>query len=93
VALGLIVSAFAVNEICYRLVHDPAFRDTMKADTPAAIASLELTDEERSALLAGDVGTLYRLGAHSFLLGHLCRYGIAGLTLPVYNERMRAVAS
>ena len=87
------MSAFAVNEICYRLVHDPVFRADMKADPATAIAALDLNDAERTALLAGDVGTLYRLGAHSFLLGHLCRYGIAGLTLPVYNERMRAVAS
>jgi hypothetical protein len=87
------VSAFAVNEICYNLVHEPGFRAAMKADLATALEPLDLSAAERTALLAGDVGTLYRLGAHSFLLGHLCRYGIAGLTLPVYNERMRAVAS
>jgi hypothetical protein len=87
------MSVFVVNEICYRLVHDPPFRESMKRDPAAATAGIGLSESERTALLSGDVATLYRLGAHGFLLGHLCRYGIAGLTLPVYNERMRAVAS
>lgn len=87
------MSVFAVNEICYRLVHDAPFRDSMKSRLEETLASLDLAEPERTALANGDVGTLYRLGAHSFLLGHLCRYGIAGLTLPIYNERMRACAS
>ncbi|HEY5348758.1 MAG TPA: hypothetical protein VIJ64_03470 [Candidatus Lustribacter sp.] len=87
------MSAFAINEICYRLVHDPPFREAMKADPAQTIANLDLSERERTALLSGEVGTLYGLGAHAFLLGHLCRYGIAGLTLPAYNDRMRAVAS
>ena len=31
------------------------------------------------------------LGANAFLLGYLTRFNILGLTLPVYNQRMRAV--
>jgi hypothetical protein len=86
------MSVYAINEVCWRLVHDLPFREGMKADPGQALAGLDLTENERTALLQGDVGALYRLGAHTFLLGHLSRYGIAGLTAAVYNERMRAEA-
>lgn len=86
------MSAFGVNEICWRLVHDPPFRETAKADPAAAIRDAAISEPERTALLAGDVAELYRRGAHAFLLGHLARYGFAGLTVPIYNARMRAIA-
>ena len=37
-------------------------RAAMKADPAKALATLDLTDEERRCLLAGDVGQLYRKG-------------------------------
>ena len=38
-------------------------------DDPAAyVQSYDLTAEERDALIARDIGTLYRLGAHPFML-------------------------
>jgi hypothetical protein len=84
------MSVYAINEVCYKTVHDPDFRERLRADPGAALAPFDLTEAERTALLAGEVGTLYRMGAHSFLLGHLNRYQLLGLTVPVYNERMRA---
>ena len=64
----------------------------MKADPAAAIAKYDLTDEERTALLAGDVATLYRLGVNAFLMGYLPRFEVCGLNLPIYNERIRTCA-
>ena len=55
------------------------------------MAPLDLTDEERRALLAGDVGTLYRMGANAFLMNYLARFEVCGLNAANYNERMRAV--
>jgi len=89
VALGL--SVYFLNVICNRTVHDQAFRAAMKADPEKAIADYDLTPAERSALLAGEVGTLAKMGAHTFLLGHLTRYGLVGLTDQLYGERMRAI--
>ena len=86
------MSIFAVNHLCREVLRDHAFRAAMKADPAKALGSLDLTDEERRALLAGDVGTLYRMGVNSFLLGYLCRFEVCGLTLPVYNERIRSAA-
>jgi hypothetical protein len=85
------VSTYFVNAICYRVVHDHAFRAAMKNAPEAAIVEYDLTDVERKALLDGQVGTLAKMGAHTFLLGHLTRYGLVGLTDELYGERMRAI--
>jgi hypothetical protein len=55
-----------------------------------AIAGYDLTPEEREALLAGDVARLYRLGVNAFLMGYLPRFEVCGLTMPLYNERIRS---
>jgi hypothetical protein len=87
------MSIYTVNEICWRLVHEPAFRAALERDVATAIADEDLSPIERMALVAGDVVQLYQMGAHGFLLGHLARYRIAGLTVPLYNERMRSIAA
>jgi len=83
------MSILAVNRLCRDVLHNRAFRDRIKADPAAAIADRDLTPEERQALLAGDVAKLYRMGVNAFLMGYLCRFEVCGLTLPVYNERIR----
>ena len=72
-------------------MRDHAFRAAMKADPAKALAPLDLSDEERRALLAGDVGALYRMGANAFLMNYLARFEVCGLNAANYNERMRAV--
>ena len=86
------MSVYAVNYLCREVLRDHAFRAAMKADPARAIASYDLTAEEREALLAGDVAKLYRMGVNSFLMGYLCRFEVCGLTLDVYNERIRSAA-
>jgi hypothetical protein len=85
------MSIFAVNYLCREVLRDHAFRAAMKADPAKALAPLDLTDEERRALVAGDVGALYRLGVDGFLMGYLARYEVCGLNIEIYNQRMRAV--
>ncbi|HEX3938924.1 MAG TPA: hypothetical protein VHX43_15575 [Xanthobacteraceae bacterium] len=85
------MSVFAVNFLCREVLRDHAFRAAMKADPAKALAGLDLTDEERRALLAGDVGTLFRMGVNGFLMGYLARFEVCGLNVQNYNERMRAV--
>jgi hypothetical protein len=87
------MSVYNINAICYRTVHDRDFRAALKADPQRAIADYDLTPEERQALLDGQVGALAKMGAHTFLLGHLARYGLLGLTDELYSERMRAILS
>ena len=85
------MTVFAVNHLCREVLRDHAFRAAMKADPAKAVAGLELTDEERHALIAGDVGALYRMGVNGFLMGYLARFEVCGLNVQNYNERMRAV--
>ena len=85
------MTIFAVNHLCREVLHDHAFRAVMKADPAKALAPLELTDDERRALIAGDVGALYRMGVNGFLMGYLARFEVCGLNVANYNERMRAV--
>ena len=85
------MSIFAVNHLCREILRDHAFRAAMKADPAKALAPLDLTDEERRALLSGDVGTLYRMGANAFLMAYMARFEACGLNVEIYNERMRAV--
>ena len=85
------MSIFALNYLCRELLRDHTFRAAMKADPAKALAPLDLTDHERRALLAGDVGTLFRMGVNGFLMGYLARFEVCGLNVEVYNQRMRAV--
>ena len=85
------MTIYAVNHLCREVLRDHAFRAAMKADPGKALAPLDLTDAERSALIAGDVGALYRMGANAFLMGYLARFEVCGLNVGIYNDRMRAV--
>jgi ethanolamine utilization microcompartment shell protein EutS len=87
------MSTYAVNHLCREILRDHAFRAAMRADPAGAIGRYELTDAERAALIAGDVATLYRLGVNAFLMGYLPRFEVCGLTMPTYNERIRACAA
>ena len=86
------MSVYAVNHMCRELLRDHAFRRAMREAPYEASDGRGLTDRERRAVAEGDVAWLYEAGAHDFLLGYLMRFGIGGLTLPLYNERMRALA-
>lgn len=86
------MTLLAVNRVCHALMHDKDFRARMQADPRAALQAYPLSDAERAAILAGDVATLYRLGANAFLMGYLARFEVCGLTVPIYGERIRRCA-
>jgi hypothetical protein len=83
------MSVYAINKLCRDALRDLAFREALKHDPAAAIAPLDLTEDERKALLAGDVARLYEWGCHPFLLAYLTRWDLFGLTTAVYSERIR----
>lgn len=87
------MSLYSVHKIAWQVAKDAAFRDRMKKDPAAAIAGYRLTDEERRALLAGDVGRLAQMGAHGYLLGHLARNEVLGLTMRNYVHRIHQAGS
>jgi hypothetical protein len=84
------MSVYAVNKICRDALHDLAFREAVKSNPSAAIATRDLSGEERRALLAGDVVWLYEHGCHPFLMSYLTRWDLFGLKPIVYTERIQS---
>ena len=86
------MSVLELDRLCRETLRDHVFRAAMQSDPEKAIARYRLTDDEKRALLAGDVVTLHRMGVNDFLMGYLARFNICGLSVPVYAERIRSVA-
>jgi hypothetical protein len=86
------MNIYLVHTLCRRVLHDREFRRLILESPEAAVSSMPFSDEERAALLAGDVGRLNRKGASGFLLLILSRFEVFGLKLPVFNRRMRTGA-
>ena len=49
------MSIFAVNHLCREVLRDHGFRAAMKADPAKALAPLDLTEEERNALIENGI--------------------------------------
>jgi hypothetical protein len=81
------VSLYAAQKLLYHLNRDPAVQQRHRADLPALLDAYALTDEERAAFLAGDVGKLYVLGANGQLLMHFA--ALLGMPWADYIEAMR----
>lgn len=82
------MSAYMINKVCHRVGHDDAFRTALDADPRSALAAFDLTEVERGLLIAGEVGQLFELGAHPYLLGHLTRHETLGITVAAFAARM-----
>jgi hypothetical protein len=82
------MSVLELDRLCRETLRDHAFRKAMQTDPETAITRYRLTAEEKRALLAGDVVTLHRMGVNDFLMGYLARFGICGLNIQVYSERI-----
>jgi hypothetical protein len=86
------VSLYGIHKALYLVQNDLAFREQMRTDPRAALASLPLSDAEREALATGDVAALYRWGTHTFLMSRLPRFNVpAGLTREEYQRRLSQV--
>lgn len=83
------MSVYQLNKLCHRLYHDRAFREAVKADPAKAIADWPLSAAERDALLNGDIKRLYEWGTHPFLLGHITRWDLFGVTPAIYADRIQ----
>lgn len=82
------MSAYMLNKICHLVGKDDDFRAALEADPDKALAPFDLTDEERRLLLAGEVGKLFELGVHPYLMGHLTRDETLGITVDAFSRRM-----
>ena len=83
------MSVFQVNKLLYLTDNDPAFRKRIMESPEAVLDEFRLSDEERAALTSGAVGKLYQMGVHTFLLNHLYRYELFGVSRDNYLSRIR----
>jgi len=81
------MSLYATQKLLYHLNRDPAVQQRYRSDLPALLRDYELDDEERSAILAGDIGKLYVLGSNGQLLMHFA--ALLGMPWADYLEAMR----
>jgi len=84
------MSIYRLNKLFYQLETDRAYLERFRADPAGVAAEIDLTDEERKALLAGDVGKLYVMGCHGFLMNTLSRQNLLGVSRDNYVPRVRA---
>jgi hypothetical protein len=64
------MSLYYVQKLLYQLNRDPAVRRRFEADREGLLAEYEFTDEERRAIVDGDIGLLYVMGVNGQLLMH-----------------------
>ena len=70
------MSRYALNSTLYRLKKDSAFRASFLRDAGAALADIDLTDDERRAFIARDARRINELGGYLHLV--MSVPGIAG---------------
>ena len=84
------VSLYGIHKTLYLLQNDLDFRELLRTDPETALANVPLTDQERTALLHGDVAELYRMGAHTFLMSRIPRFNaFGGITRELYQQRLK----
>jgi hypothetical protein len=87
------MSLYQLNKIMYLLEVDAGFLARMKSDPADAIKDMELTEDERAAVLLGDVGKLYLMGVNMFILDSIARHELFGIDRNSYLAQIRAAAA
>lgn len=64
------MSLYYVQKLLYQLNRDPTVRKRFDADLEELLGEYSLTDEERTAIVEGDIGLLYVMGVNGQLLMH-----------------------
>ena len=64
------MSLYTLQKLLYKLNRDPHTRSRFDQDAAALIDEFDLSDEERAAVLAPDIGLLYVLGVNGQILMH-----------------------
>ena len=67
------MSKYYVDKLMREVVMDSRAASAFRENTVKFLEGRDLTPEERRALIAVDYATLYRLGAHPFLLNGFTR--------------------
>ena len=81
------MSLYYIQKFLYQLNRDPGVQRRFREDLEGLLSEYDLSEEERAAIRARDVGLLYVLGVNGQILMH---YGaLIGLEWNEYLEAMR----
>jgi hypothetical protein len=81
------MSLYHMQKFLFDINRDPAVQKQFLADRTAVVEGYQLDAEERQAILGGDIGLIYVLGANGQLLMHYA--ALLGLEWNAYLEAMR----
>ncbi len=81
------MSLYYVQKLLYELNRDPSVRARFEQDRESVIRDYRLTDEERAAIVDGDIGLLYVMGVNGQILMHYA--AMIGQEWDEYLEAMR----
>ena len=81
------MSLYQMQKFLFDINRDPAVQQRFLAERTQVLSVYELTPEERDAIIAGDIGLLYVLGANGQLLMHYA--ALLGMEWTAYIAAMR----
>jgi hypothetical protein len=81
------MSLYQVQKFLYVLNRDPDVQKQCREDPGPLLDAYDLTDEERRALMEGDIGLLYVLGVNGQILMHYAAF--LGIEWFNYLDMMR----
>ena len=82
------MSLYYVQKLLYQLNRDPLVRKRFEATRDELLTEYSLTDEERGAIAAEDIGLLYVMGVNGQILMHYS--ALIGQQWDEYIASMRA---
>jgi hypothetical protein len=81
------MSLYQLSKFLFQLNRDEGLKLQFKATPRAALEPFGLSEEERQAILAPDIGLLYVLGVNGQILMHFAAF--SGIEWSDYLQRMR----
>lgn len=81
------MSLYQLSKLLYTLNRDDGAKAQFKVDRAAFTHEFALGDEERTAIVEGDIGLLYVLGVNGQILMHFA--ALCGIEWSDYLQRMR----
>jgi aromatic-ring opening dioxygenase LigAB LigA subunit len=81
------MSLYQMQKFLFDINRDPALQQRFLAQRTDVLSPYDLTQEERDAIVAGDIGLLYVLGANGQLLMHYA--ALLGMQWTAYIAAMR----
>ena len=81
------MSLYQMQKFLFDINRDPAVQQRFLVERAQVLSVYDLTPEERNALIAGDIGLLYVLGANGQLLMHYA--ALLGMEWSAYIAAMR----